>query len=351
MKEIVKILVLVIGALMINRETIFANDIEKVVEFRGIWKFAIGDDISWKSPDYDDSDWERIRVPSSWENEGFHGYNGYAWYRRSFEINPDLENMNLYLHLGYVDDADEVYINGKLVGSTGTLPPNFSTAYNMFRKYVIPASYLNFNSENIIAVRVYDEMLEGGIIHGDVGIYVYGHAMPLELSFAGNWNFMIGDNNEYKNPDYDDSNWKTLLVPSYWDTQGYRDYDGFAWYRKTVEIPKYLEDERLVLVMGKIDDIDEVYINGEKIGSTGKIEDNPFFTEIGREYQQFRGYYLNKNALNYGKENVIAVRVYDGYKEGGIYEGPVGIITQKKYTDYWRKRKNKKNILELLFGN
>ncbi len=35
--------------------------------------------------DFDDSKWDKITVPSSWENQGFRGYNGYAWYRVSFE--------------------------------------------------------------------------------------------------------------------------------------------------------------------------------------------------------------------------------------------------------------------------
>jgi sialate O-acetylesterase len=56
------------------------------------------------------------------------------------------------------------------------------------------------------------------------------------------------------------------------------------------------------------------------------------------------------NALKPGEENVLAVRVYDGYLNGGIYEGPIGIITQDKYRKFWKDR-SKKNIWDLIFGN
>ncbi|MEJ2495328.1 MAG: hypothetical protein P8Y79_13480 [Ignavibacteriaceae bacterium] len=41
-----------------------------------------------------------------------------------------------------------------------------------------------------------------------------------------------------------------------------------------------------------------------------------------------------------GEENVISVRVYDGMVDGGIYDGPIGLITQEEYTAYWKNRKH-----------
>jgi len=43
--------------------------------------------------------------------------------------------------------------------------------------------------------------------------------------------------------------------------------------------------------------------------------------------------------LKKNQSNVIAVRVLDTGGDGGIYEGPVGIISQTKYIEYWRKMK------------
>ena len=38
------------------------------------------------------------------------------------------------------------------------------------------------------------------------------------------------------------------------------------------------------------------------------------------------------------EENNIVVRVYDGFRNGGIYDGSVGLITQSNYNKYFRKK-------------
>lgn len=325
-----------------------ADDLQKVKDLRGYWKFSIGDDAAWADPRFDDSSWEEIRVPSSWENEGFHGYNGYAWYRTKIELPSDIKDYTLYLQLGFIDDVDEVYLNGTLIGSTGTFPPEFNTAYNAFRNYIIPPSALNSSGVNTIAVRVYDSMLEGGIINGDIGIYTDGAALKLAINLTGSWKFKTGDNKEWKSSKFDDATWNSILVPSYWEAQGYKDYDGFAWYRRTVTVKKELLKSKLVLVLGKIDDIDEVFINGRKVGATGEMFDDPFFITYNQEYAEFRGYYLTDDMLKEGI-NVIAVRVYDGYKDGGIYQGPVGIVKQSDYRRYWKEKNSRKSIWDIIF--
>ena len=96
----------------------------------------------------------------------------------------------------------------------------------------------------------------------------------------------------------------------------------------------------MVLVMGKIDDIDEVYVNGKLVGSTGDMWLVPDEFNRHNEYQQFRGYFIPDGLLIPDGENTIAVRVYDGYNIGGIYEGPVGFIEQDRYADYWKHQKS-----------
>lgn len=333
--------------------SLFAKDWERIVNLRGYWKFTIGDDMKWADPNYNDYDWEEIKVPSSWESEGFHGYNGYAWYRASFDLPDKADNYSLYLYLGYIDDVDEVYLNGNLIGKSGSFPPDYSTAYNSERSYPIPQKYLNGKEDNVIAVRVYDAQLDGGIVHGDVGIYTYSKAMNLDINLEGEWKFRTGDEKQWKDPSYDDSHWESIFVPGYWEARGWKNYDGFAWYRIKFYLPKEYKDEKLILVLGKIDDIDEAYINGEFVGSTGTMYDDPSKIDYNSrgEYKQFRGYYLSRNILKPGEENVITVRIYDGYMDGGIYQGPIGLITQSKYREYWKRKKENKNIWDIIFDN
>ena len=321
--------------LLIYPQNIFADQFEKIIDLKGKWKFSIGDDMQWASPEYDDSGWEEIYVPSSWEDQGFHGYDGYAWYRIWIPLLPeDLQN-NLVIDLGYIDDVDAVYVNGKAVGKTGSFPPNFITAYNAHRQYAIPSDFFKEN-KNLIAVRVYDAQLSGGIISGNIGLFVDTDVIPVDQNLQGYWKFSTGD---FLNIDQklDVSAWDEIFVPGYWENQGYKGYDGFAGYVKKFIPHSSLIDSKLVLVLGKIDDLDQVYINGQLIAGTGDMNKN--IGVRGFEWQQFRGYYLPDDILEFGKENTIAVRVYDGGGGGGIYDGRPGLITQKNYIHYWRTRK------------
>ena len=314
---------------------------DKVIDLSGQWKFSIGDDIQWSKVDYDDSGWEMIKVPSSWENQGFHGYNGYAWYRKSFLFPQGVSNSNIYLHLGYVDDVNEIYFNGQLIGVSGGFPPYYQTAYNAYRKYFVPSELINKTGENIIAVRVFDAELDGGIISGDIGFYKTKEEICPDINLTGLWKFATGDNPEWKEKDFDQSNWSTIFVPAHWEVQGYRDYDGFAWYRKTFTINAELAKEKLILLLGKIDDIDQTFINGKFIGSTGIWKENEIPTNFNQnnEYLELRTYFIPGGLLNSNGENVIAVRVYDGFIDGGIYEGSIGLVTQKNYREYWQNKR------------
>jgi hypothetical protein len=311
---------------------------------KGRWQFSIGMNEEWISPKFNDSNWESIRVPSPWEDEGFNGYNGYAFYRKTITISSNYKGRMLYLNMGYIDDVDEVYLNGNKIGSTGSFPPNYSTAYNAERIYYLPEQYINYDGSNLIAVKVYDSVQEGGIVSGEIGLYGGKASVNLDINLQSAWKFQPGDDLRRKESDFDDSGWGEIFVPAKWEDQGYRDYDGYAWYRKSFVFKLANDNEKMVLLMGKIDDIDQVFINGTFVGSTGEFPQNSRSdASTGQEFDAFRGYYIPDGLLKKNQKNVIAVRVLDTGGNGGIYEGPVGLITQTKYIEYWRKIKKGNN--------
>ena len=327
-----------------------AEELKKITSLSGTWKFSIGDDMAWAAPSFDDSSWDKISVPSPWEEQGYRDYNGYAWYRRSFSQGDVPANTVIYLLAGRIDDADEVYLNGKLIGKSGKFPPDFETAYNYERKYIIPAGALKANGENVIAIRVYESYNEGGIIDGRTGIYYDEDIDLLSINLSGTWKFHKGNNMNWKTPAFNDDDWKTINVPDKWENQGYPDYDGYAWYRIKFSIPAGMETTNLYLVLGKIDDEDDVYLNGDHIGSVYDLRRDFGFTwGDGWQYNTRRIYKIPNGLLNTKGLNTLAVKVYDGQGDGGIYEGPIGIMTSENGRIYKSRNHYDQNFWEYVY--
>jgi sialate O-acetylesterase len=295
---------------------------DRVLNLKGTWKFSIGDKALWSEKYFNDNKWEDILVPSKWEDEGFNGYNGYAWYRRTFS-GTELANSKdagLHLLLGHIDDVDEVYFNGVKIGGSGSFPPRFHTAYNAFRNYFIPKELIDLNGRNVIAVRVYDSEIEGGIVSGDIGIYTNRGDRGLTINLRGVWDFKLG-RERYSSVSED--GWADIIVPSIWEKQGFDDYDGSAWYKKTFKISKDMAGDDLVLLLGKIDDSDKVFLNGKLIGATEQRHD------------KLRMYHIQSSQFKPG-DNTLIVFVDDTGGAGGIWEGPVGLMKQSEFTRYIR---------------
>jgi hypothetical protein len=314
-----------------------AEDLRKIATLSGYWKFSVGDDIDWASPAYDDSGWDQLTVPGQWEDQGYKDYNGYAWYRRVFRMGDIPANTTIYLMLGRIDDVDVVYLNGKEIGKSGKFPPDYETAYNRTRKYIIPVEYLRENAENTIAVRVFDSYNDGGIMEGLTGMYVDEDNDLLDLNLSGEWKFQTGNKKDWKSADFNDAEWNTIKVPSIWENQGYEDYDGDAWYRIKFRLPENLSAGELYLSLGKIDDIDDVYLNGEYIGSVFDLKKDGEYRMNGMEYNARRIYKIKEGLLKQNGINTIAIKVYDGQGDGGMYEGPVGIMSAEHYREYGNK--------------
>ena len=305
---------------------------ERVVNLHGKWKFTIGDKSLWADKYFNDSKWEDIYVPSKWEDEGFNGYNGYAWYRTSFN-GQDMPGKELgyNLVLGYIDDVDEVFFNGHKIGASGSFPPRYHTAYNAHRNYYIPTEYIDFVGKNVIAVRVYDSEIEGGIVSGDIGVYTSKNDKGLALNLRGVWEFRLAKDRfsnvgENTLAALTTEGWTDITVPSAWESQGYGNYDGGGWYRKQFVIPKELQGEDLVFLVGKIDDSDKTFLNGRLIGSSYD------------QYDKRRYYFVSKDQFKAGVANTLTIYVEDPGGVGGIYEGPVGIIKQVDFSKYIRWR-------------
>lgn len=318
---------------------ILAADRKIEIRFNQRFYFNIGDNSEWADPDFDHSDWDNLRASRPWEEQGYPGYDGYAWYRFEFELKSSLQNKALILDLGFIDDVDRVWLNGQYLNGRGSLPPEFKTAYNQRRTYELPRDILRFEEKNILAIQVYDEEGVGGLVGGRIGI-LSEHRLELAQDLSGTWEFRQGDDTAWKQTVYDDSDWKPVRVPGTWDSYGYGDYDGYGWFRKTFVPSNTLKDHDLILALGKIDDIDEVYLNGVRIGRTGRFPGEKYLSKDNQYWHRDRFYYVRPQLIQWGQENVIAVRVYDVFQVGGIYSGPIGLLKKKDFLAYRERKRN-----------
>lgn len=104
---------------------------------------------------------------------------------------------------------------------------------------------------------------------------------------------------------YDDTAWKTMVLPQYIEDAGLQ-IDGVIWFRRHFN---FSTTASTYVSLGPIDDSDIVYINGTQVGLTEK------------EYAKNRYYDIPVGVLNKGK-NTIAIRVEDTGGGGGIYGEP-----------------------------
>jgi sialate O-acetylesterase len=111
---------------------------------------------------------------------------------------------------------------------------------------------------------------------------------------------------EYASEHYNDSHWDVMQIPN-WLEDEFKNYDGVIWFRKSFELSEVDENVRYNLSLGGIDDEDITFINGVEVGVT-------------RNWTVQRNYSLPPGLLRKGY-NSIAIRLFDGASNGGIYGG------------------------------
>ncbi len=138
--------------------------------------------------------------------------------------------------------------------------------------------------------------------------------------------FKTGDEIAWKDPSFDDKDWETQKLGKVWQSQGHPKYHGYAWYRIHVTIPSSLKEKNvwkdsLRIFLAHVNDVDDTYLNGVKIGHIGSFPDEP--GGYVSKWPAVREYNVaaTNPAIYWDKDNVIAVRVYDHTGSGGIFMG------------------------------
>lgn len=318
-----------------------SSDIYKSsISLESEWKFKQGDDLTWSDPNWDDSEWHNILPTRRWDKQGFEDIHPYVWYRKSFilpkkwKANVNGEDL-LQIFLNKIDDTDQTFLNGQLIGQNGELVSTPSTfqgdidAYNYVRNYQISVNdkRIKWGEKNVIAIRVHNHLGVGGLYNksqhvcvvtkDQLQIAIPGKTFPGKnaINLGGYWKFKFADHPSRKLPHYNDAQWDSITVGGQWTWHGYED-DGFAWYRKKFYLSSELKSnssfkESIQLILGSIQDKGEVFINGNRIDryqkKTAENEDYPIHWGFPLIYN----FSYNSGIFKWDQMNTIAVRVYN----------------------------------------
>lgn len=127
------------------------------IDFNFDWKFSLSVEDDAFAIDYDDSEWESVRLPHDWsieqgytqeETSAVNGFlpGGVGWYRKTFKVGREAEGVHTVIQFEGVCEFAEVWINGEYLGM-------YPCAYLGFEYDLTP--YLRYGgAQNVIAVKV-----------------------------------------------------------------------------------------------------------------------------------------------------------------------------------------------------
>jgi sialate O-acetylesterase len=133
---------------------------------------------------YNDSDWNEMKLPTFWEQTSVGEFDGVVWFRKEVVIPKPWIGKELTLQLGPIDDLDETYVNGQMVGRHMT-----EGFWSTNRVYQIAAPIVQ-DSLLQIAVRVIDLRGGGGIWGKGMKMKVAPDSLSDGVSLEGNWKYL-----------------------------------------------------------------------------------------------------------------------------------------------------------------
>jgi hypothetical protein len=147
------------------------------------------------------------------------------------------------------------------------------------------------------------------------------------VTLTGPWKFHTGDDMAWADPNFDDSAWQDYTIdpkqPALslaqllqskalpgWQQHGHPGYTGYAWYRTRLQLPPGVDSPAL-LMPWHFDDGYEVYVNGQKIGSFGKLD--PVRAVYSERSEMFA---IPEKAFEGNRTATLALRFWDSGYQG-----------------------------------
>lgn len=105
-------------------------------------------------------------MPYVKEKLGEEAISGIAHFQIHLYFSSDLSKQPVGYNSDPIKIADKIYFNGVLIGSTGRFPPDYFSAWNVPRQYIIPPQLIQYGEENVLDIIIYYN--SEGAINGQV---------------------------------------------------------------------------------------------------------------------------------------------------------------------------------------
>jgi len=120
------------------------------------WRYSFSDDPGYRLPSFDDSAWEETELPAVLDARK-QGGSTFLWLRTGLEPAALAAEGDLFLQVGKIKGAVELYFNGVQIGSFGILPPDFQYLAGQIKMAAIPRDLIRRDGGNTLAMRVFNE--------------------------------------------------------------------------------------------------------------------------------------------------------------------------------------------------
>jgi signal transduction histidine kinase len=117
------------------------------------WKYHPGDDISWKEPIMNDSNWTITRTDFSFDSVRKEDWQGIGWFRLKLNIDSFLYDQSIALVITHYG-ASEIYLDGKLISHFGVPSADPATEKTLRPLFAQPVTLvLDHKPSHILAIR------------------------------------------------------------------------------------------------------------------------------------------------------------------------------------------------------
>lgn len=204
---------------------------------------------------------------------------------------------------------DDIETDGWKSANRENIPDFSAVAYflakEIYKEYKVPVGIINssyggtsieqwINQEGLKKFPVYDSIF--------TNVKNFPGTEELIRENQKQWSLQIQNDFDYHR--IDESEWKTIDAPEYFETRAYPQTDGLFWLKRTFELPEGINEQAALMHLGTIDDVDATFVNDQFIGN-------------GTWWDQLRTYKVDGSFLKSGK-NEIAIAVADFASNGGF---------------------------------